>query len=202
MSFISKITSGECSICFLDLGNDAIIHQDGGESHPIHRKCFEIWENTVNQQKVSSCPICHKNITFIETKGNALIRMAKEGDFAAIQVFMKNGPFPICYESAIIVASQEGHYKIVEALLKWGSISNEASGWALQEASKNGHLEVVKALLEKRTMTESIPPVSLEESLKIAKENGHENIVAELELVFQIMQLFISHSRNLGLIKL
>lgn len=192
MNFTSKVTSGECPICSLELGNDAIIHQDGGELHPAHRKCLKVWiktQETSNQ--VPACPICRKNINSIESKGEALIRMAKQGDEIAIRAFMKNGPFPLSYSLAVCAASQNGYYKIVEALLENGSISNELCGLALEQATENGHIETVKALLHKRQMRyEHVPVNALEKCLCLAQEKGYENIFKELELPYRINQLF------------
>src|SRR5262245_60070488 len=144
MNFTSIVTSGTCSICSLELGSDALVHQDEGKLHPIHRKCLQTWidikTQTVVNPKPPCCPICTKNIGSIESKGEALIRMANQGDEVAIKIFMKNGPFSLSYVLAVCAASQNGHDKIVEALLENGSISNESCGFALEQATKNGHL--------------------------------------------------------------
>jgi ankyrin repeat protein len=192
MNFISKVTSGECQLCFFELGNDAIIHPDGGEFHPIHRKCLEVWMKTIsNQQQTPACPICRKEINKIESPGEALIRMAKQGDDVSIKAFVKNGPFFSCYSLAISAASQNGHNKTVEALLENGSISNEFCGLALEQATENGHVETVRVLLHKRQMRyECVPNNALEKCMNIAKEKGYENIVMELQLPYQINQLF------------
>lgn len=192
MNFTSKVaTDGDCPICFLELGNDAIIHQDGGEFHPIHRKCLEVWLKTLNENVSPTCPICRKDINVIENTGQALIRMANQGDEVAIKAFMKNGPFPLSYSLAVCAASQKGHYKIVEALLEYGSISNEFAGRALEQATTNGHLETVRALLYKRQMRyEHVPANDVEKCLNIAKEKGYESIIKELQLPYQINQLF------------
>lgn len=202
-SFISTITSGNCGICLSDLGHEGMIHEDGGEEHPIHRKCLEIGLNRLGQtQSTSNCPICSKKIEFIEDKGDALIRMARQGNTAAITAFMHNGPFPIAYGLAVSAAAKEGHHKIVEALLKNGNISNADCGFALKEATRQGHIKVVQALLLKRNMCwERVPSNDLEQALKIAVEENHKEIIEELTPLFQITQFFEHHftaKRNLN----
>ena len=191
MNFISVVMDGECPICLLEFGNDAMVHEDG--AHAIHRRCLEVWiQAQKNMHQPPSCPHCRQNINSIENKGEALIRMARHGDEVAIKAFVKNGPFPhLRYELAISMASLKGHHKVVEALLENGSISNEACGLALEKAVVNNDPKTVEILLNKRQMRyESIPFNALEKCLNIAKEKGYEDIIAQLKPIYELDIIF------------
>lgn len=189
MFFSTKIPEGTtCRICGEDFKGDVVIHE-GGEKHPLHWKCFEVWMKTQEEQKqfTPNCPVCRKEVPF----GMSLVRSAEEGDLKTLQVLLKHGPFPIDYDVAIFSAAEKGHHEIVKILLQNGSISNVIAGFALQKVATNGHLEVVKLLLYERKMRyELIPHNDLKISLQIAKKKGFQEIVNELQPLCNISSIF------------
>ncbi len=192
MAFLSRLIPGECPVCLLDLGMDAIAHPNGGGLHPIHRRCLQAWVNAAEaRHQTPTCPTCGIKVTSIETKGAALFRMSKEGDLASIQVLKKDGSSLVFCDLAICTASEKGHHQIVDALLERGTMLSEMRGVALKSASRNGHAEVVESLLYKGIgLHGSVSDDDLEDSLNAAREQGHKNIVAELEKVQEIRTLF------------
>jgi len=188
MAFRAVVAQGICPACFLDLGNDAIAHANGGENHPLHRRCMQTW---IDVQKIQApiCFSCSINVTSIETSGEALVRVAEQGDLGAVKIFMKNGPFFVIYGLAVYGAAQNGHYPVVDELLSKGGISNDFRGLALEAAAKNGHCEVVERLLSTSLTSEHLPVSSIKKSLAIAKEKGYTNIVAILEPLDRINDL-------------
>jgi len=190
MAFLARITDGNCSVCLSALGSDAVAHQDGGEQHPIHRKCLEAWMTAQSQRNpIPSCPTCHINLTSIESKKDSFIRMSQEGDLESVIVLLEDRSFFKNYDLAVLKASEAGHHQIVEALLKNGTVLDVFRGLALEAAAQNGNFELVEILLENRRQYEQVPTKSLEASLKIARENGYQNIVKSLEVRAEIRSL-------------
>ena len=189
MAFKVVFAKGACQVCSLDLGNDAIAHTNEGENHPIHRRCMQIW---IDAQKLKApiCLSCSVNVTSIETDSEALVRFSEQGDLEAVKVVKKNGPFFFSYDLAVYKASENGHHQVVDELLSNSSISNESRGMALEAAAGNGHYEVVENLLLNKRHCEIVSDSSIQKSLSIARENGHENIVRMLEPLNRLRALF------------
>ena len=149
MSFLTRIAQDDCSICFSNLGDDGVAHQNGGEQHPVHRRCLEIWSATQQQQNQHpNCPSCRINVTAIETRDIALIRTAQEGDLESVKTLLTQGPFDLYCDFALLKASQAGQHQVVEVLLQKRRIGDSLHGQALEIASENGRDEVIRVLLQ------------------------------------------------------
>jgi hypothetical protein len=191
MAFFMRIADGNCSVCFSNLGSDAVAHHDGGELHPIHRVCLETWLKVQRQRdQIPSCPDCRINVTSIESKEVSLIRLSIEGDLESVNVLLGDTTFFKNYDLAVLKASEAGQHQIVEALLEKGRISDSVRGRALEAASRNGSLELVESLIGKCGSNETVPTQSLEAALQIAREKGYQNIINRLEVRTIIRSIF------------
>ena len=90
------------------------------------------------------------------TKGEALVRASEEGDLAAVEALLGDEA-AINYRrindgaTPLYIASQNGHVKVVEALLTAGADFNQPNKDGVTPftaASQNGHLKVVEELLD------------------------------------------------------
>jgi len=177
---------GECPVCYSELGNDAVIHSDGGEKHPIHRPCLQLWMKTQEKKgQAASCPLCLVNVTSIEPIMEAFLRAANEGSLEAVRAWMTDEQCAVYYGFALRGAAKNGHDRVVEVLLSHSKASMGGNrGWALEEAAEHGHEKVVKLLLSTRENNwEQIPSSSLERAWTLARNNQHEAVKALLFVV-------------------
>ena len=86
--------------------------------------------------------------------------------------------------SALMMASQNGHYAVVESLINHGAIVNlqtKAESWtALMMASQNGHCEVVERLLAAQALVNIQTKDKGRTALTKAAHNGHTDVIEKL----------------------
>ena len=117
----------------------------------VHQsKAVESYHNTVFNAKV------HKVTSLLaEMASSALPNAAWDGDLQKVRLLLNQGVDVDATDNgdtALMIASNLGHLKIVQLLLKKNAkldIKNKRGDTALTCASAEGHLEVVKALLNK-----------------------------------------------------
>jgi len=120
MNFISAtVFDKECPVCLLNDGQEEMVHQDGGETHPIHRKCLEEWVkqqtnyNELHRKETDSpfsptCPFCTREICSIESIDEALARKAKRNEDVAKPVLTKKNNFLLTLSSRRLMHIRAG----------------------------------------------------------------------------------------------
>ena len=110
-----------------------------------------------------------------------LISAAARGDYDAFSAALTESPDAISAvdangRTALSLAAQAGHAKIVSALLDAGAHDSAAIGWtAAHHAAFGGHAEVLGALLSKGTALPTVPSVGTTSMtpLLLAASRGH-----------------------------
>lgn len=147
-----------------------------------------------------------KEITPERRRELKLIKAAQEGDFTAVENFLKEGADvnarDFLGETALIRAARKGHAEVVAYLLKKGadvcchSGKKDAEETALHLAVEGGHTEVVKELLSAKGIEDIIhaktwktkhkgcgmePDKKPFTALELAVRKGHEEIARLLK---------------------
>ncbi|KAL0253214.1 hypothetical protein SLS55_010186 [Diplodia seriata] len=101
----------------------------------------------------------------------ALLEASQEGHEKVVQTLLKIEPL-LDKDPAFEIATKKGHEKVVKALLKLGPSLRQDR--ALEIAANEGHEKVVKVLLSFQ------PSLSKHHALEIAANEGHEKVVKVL----------------------
>ena len=111
-----------------------------------------------------------------ETDQHVLFYKAcEDGKYDYVCKLLKNVDPSLLDNYCIGKASENGHHKMVELLLKDNRISPSAwNQYAIRQASKNGHIGVVKLLLNDPRVD---PSIGYHAPLTDASKNGHLEIV-------------------------
>lgn len=77
----NTVNPTNCYICFEDLRTDVVCHTDGGDLHPVHRKCIRAWAET--QQM---CPVCmvRIDVNSLYSRNDRVISMISAGLASAL----------------------------------------------------------------------------------------------------------------------
>lgn len=83
---------------------------------------------------------------------------------------------------ALRKAAQNGHVRIVHLMIHRGIHPASQNHFAIRSAAQNGHLDVIQCLMQKDS-TDTLNFKNVSQALKLAKENGHQHVIAYLALV-------------------
>ncbi|KAF3681597.1 putative ankyrin repeat-containing protein-like [Capsicum annuum] len=134
----------------------------------------------------------------VTPKGNTVLHVASlYGNFHLVEEGLKITPALLCYknkknETALLIAANEGHTKVVHVLLariedhntkeKLTRMTGASGDTALHKAVRSQHLDVVKILVKEDPEFEFLPNHVQETPLYLAAESGfHDALINILE---------------------
>jgi ankyrin repeat protein len=175
------------------------------------RECLNVTEEGVAtlKKKCSGMAITHSDFAIMEMarkdehskkvwgemhKGkhsqDVLLTAAKEGHLHALRYVLHQGGADVSPNKAdnwgntpLVLAIQNGHLDIVQALIEAKAGPNKADGWGntpLTLASRKGHLDIVRTLIEANADVNKSGDEVEATPLGFASQNGHFDIVRTL----------------------
>ena len=129
----------------------------------------------------TQCPALYLDICYIDDDRVELIKASRDGDMETVKKLLNKKEnveainatvFSLGNYNALSAASENGRIEIVQFLLDKGA---KADKDAVEHASKGGYIKIVKLFVEEEGVV--VEGDLGQEALRLAEENGHEEIV-------------------------